>query len=92
MAIYAHCGGIEAVLNEAGDELTLQCGTTFWNASGGLTSNYATVNVPVDPDGTILAYNDAITDAVVAHASSEYSWTLPRNHFTFHQLVRGLII
>jgi hypothetical protein len=88
---------IELILGEdvlsSADELTVSMPVKYWrNVDGTRTYNTASVAVTFAADALLITIDDAITDAIVAYASSEYGWTVPRTQCLFPQMRRGPVI
>lgn len=89
-AIEFNLGG-KALSSE--DELTISLPVKFFrNVDGSVDFNAGSVPVTFAADALVATIDDAITDAIVAYASSEYSWTVPRTQCIFPQLRRGTVI
>jgi hypothetical protein len=76
----------------SGGNITLTLLVTFWDDADLENPRDASVYATFDIDALLFGADDAIVDAMVAYASSEWSWTLPRNHCVFRSLQRGTIV
>lgn len=78
---------------DSSDDLTINLPTRFWeNDDGTVTVHSATVPVSFSSGALVASIDDAITDALVDYADTEWSWVLPRNRCIFPTLKRGLLV